>query len=307
MRLRLCSLAPRILMNLDEVMMRVRTEHRPLRQKWRKRSIVRKLYGRGKAGDRAAFARSTGVSGVTPGTFLVRPQATASYHPGMRGKADPDWKQLLESWKARQSELRERMAVAPLRPLPRFVAGADAAFSSDKSTVFAAAVVYDRDERRIVEVKTATRPAEVPYVPGFLTFREGPALKRAIGKLKHRFGVICFDGQGYAHPRRCGLASHISITLDVPGVGVAKSRLLGAFEDPDPAAGSFTRLMHDNERIGTVLRTKTNTRPLFISIGHKVDLDSARKLVMACVTRYRIPEPTRQADIEVAKLKARHR
>jgi deoxyribonuclease V len=99
----------------------------------------------------------------------------------------------------------------------------------------------------------------------------------------------------------------MSITLDVPGVGVAKSRLLGTHDDPDPAAGSFKRLMDGREQIGTVLRTKSNTKPLFISIGHKVDLDSARRLIMACLTKYRIPEPTRQADIEVAKLKSRHR
>src|SRR5687768_1975040 len=215
-------------------------------------------------------------------------------------KDEPGWKDLVESWKARQLELRRKLVIERLDPLPRFVAGVDAAFSKDKRTVFAAAVVFDREERRTIEIAHATTEAKYPYIPGFLSFREGDAVLEALSRLKQAFGVICFDGQGYAHPRRCGLASHLSITLDVPGVGVAKSRLLGTFEEPDPAAGSFKRLMDNGEQVGIVLRTKDHTRPLFVSVGHRVDLDSARRLVMACVTRYRVPEPTRQADIEVA-------
>jgi deoxyribonuclease V len=218
-------------------------------------------------------------------------------------KTDPNWAALVEEWKATQRGLREKLVVQPLDPLPRFVAGADAAFSEDKQHVFAAAVVYDRQEQRIVEVAHARRPAEVPYVPGFLSFREGPAVREAVGDLKHEWGAICFDGQGYAHPRRCGLASHMSILLDVPGVGVAKTRFIGTYDEPAPAAGSASPLMDNGEQIGLVLRTRDGTRPLFVTIGHKVDLGSARRLVLACCTRYRIPEPTRQADIEVAKLK----
>jgi deoxyribonuclease V len=222
----------------------------------------------------------------------------------MRGKDDPDWKDLVQSWKAKQHELRARMIVAPLtEPLPRFVAGADAAFSDDKSTVFAAAVVYDRLEQRIVDTAHATRPAEVPYIPGFLAFREGPAVLDAIGKLKTNFGVICFDAHGYAHPRRCGLASALSIELDVPGVGIAKSLFVGTYDEPAPPAGSTSPLMDNGETIGLILRTRDRVRPVFVSVGHRVDLASAARLALACVTRYRIPEPTRQADIEVAKLK----
>ena len=221
----------------------------------------------------------------------------------LRGKLDPQWNDLVAQWKATQVALRRRMIVAPLRPLPRFVAGADAAFSADKSTVFAAAVVYDRVERRLVDVAHATRAAEVPYVPGFLSFREGPAVLDAIGKLTHEWGAICFDAHGYAHPRRCGLAAHLSIQLDAPGVGVAKSRLIGTHADPPASAGGFSELTDKDEPIGIVLRTRDGVRPVFISIGHRVDLASARELALACVTRYRIPEPTRQADIEVAKLK----
>lgn len=209
----------------------------------------------------------------------------------------------IAQWKAQQIEMRQRLVLRPLRPLPRFVAGADVAFSPDKKTVLAAAVVYDREAQRIVEVVHATRPVEFPYIPTFLSFREGPAVLQAIRSLRHPFGVICFDGQGYAHPRRCGFASHMSIVLDVPGVGVAKSRLIGTFEDPAPEAGAYSPLMDNGEQIGLVLRTRPRVRPLFISIGHKVDLASAAELAVACCTSYRVPEPTRQADIEVAKLK----
>src|SRR6185312_1944580 len=107
----------------------------------------------------------------------------------LRGKHDPDWKDTVESWKATQLELRKRTIVQPLDPLPRFVAGVDAAFSQDKLRVFAAAVVYDVEERRVVEVRHAIRPAQVPYVPGFLSFREGPAVLEAVGKLTHEWGA----------------------------------------------------------------------------------------------------------------------
>ena len=221
----------------------------------------------------------------------------------MRGKNDPDWRELVESWKRQQEEMRQRIIVRPLRAIPRYIAGADAAFSSDKHFVYAAAVVYDRIEHVVVEVAHAMREAEVPYVPGFLSFREGPAVLEAIGKLRHTFGAICFDGQGYAHPRRCGLASHISIVLNMPGVGVAKSRLIGDWENPGQKAGDYSSLTDGQERIGLVLRTRDGTRPLFVSIGHKVDLDSSRELVLACCTKYRIPGPTRHADVEVGRLK----
>ena len=216
------------------------------------------------------------------------------------------WSPLIVKWKAKQAELRARIILRPLRPLPRFVAGADAAFSPDKKWCYAAAVVYDREERRIVEVAHARGRVEAPYIPGFLSFREGPTVLDAIGELKHDWGAICFDGQGYAHPRRCGLASHMSVTLDRPGVGVAKSRLIGNFDEPPPAAGSTSPLVDKAEQIGVVLRTRDGTNPLFVSIGHKVDLPTSVELVLACCTKYRVPEPTRQADIEVAKLKAKY-
>src|SRR5690606_10448334 len=125
----------------------------------------------------------------------------------------------------------------PLAELPRFVAGADAAFSKDKATIFAAAVVYDRVEQRLVEVAHASGRTGAPYIPGYLSFREGPTVAAALRKLRHPFGAVCFDGQGYAHPRRCGLATHVGVELDVPSIGCAKSRLIGTFDEPAHEAG----------------------------------------------------------------------
>lgn len=214
---------------------------------------------------------------------------------------------LTEQWKATQREMRKRMIFASLpQPLPRFIAGADCAFSPDRETIFSVALVFDREERRVVELTHVVQPVEIPYVPGFLSFREGPAVIAALSNLQHPFGVIMIDGHGYAHPRRCGIAAHVSITLDQPGIGSAKSILIGTHAELPPQAGARVPLIHRGETIGVVLRTKDHVNPVYVSIGHRSDLDSAVELVLACCTKYRIPEPTRQADIEVAKLKARY-
>jgi len=210
---------------------------------------------------------------------------------------------LIESWRKEQLDRAARVKIQPLSPIPRFVAGADCAFAADKKSIFAVAVVYDRVEQKVVEIARDHRPLTVPYVPGYLSFREGDAVLAAIGKLKHEFGVVCFDGQGMAHPRRCGLATHLGIELDMPAVGMAKSVLCGEFTEPKAEAGSISPLIHKDETVGWVLRTRANVKPIFLSVGHRIDLPSATALAMACVTRYRIPEPTRQADIEVARFK----
>ena len=222
----------------------------------------------------------------------------------MTNAPTPRWQDQVEQWKATQRELSARMVVAPLDPLPRFVAGADCAFSADKRTAFAAAVVYDRVEKRVVEVAHAAEPVGAPYVPGFLSFREGPAVLSVLRNLKHAYGVVCFDGQGFAHPRRCGLAVHMAVTLGVPGIGVAKSRFIGTCADLPEAAGSVVPLVDEGEPIGVVLRTRDGVNPLFVSVGHRVDLPSAVALVLDCC-KVRVPEPTRQADAEVARLKKR--
>jgi deoxyribonuclease V len=209
---------------------------------------------------------------------------------------------LIQQWKLAQQAMREQIIVAPLA-IPRFIAGADIAFSNDKSRAIAVALVWDREQNRIVEIASASTPVLAPYIPGFLTFREGPALTEAIGKLKSPFDVLCVDGHGYAHPRRCGLACYMGVTLNIPAIGVAKSRFIRQFAEPAQRAGATSDLIDHDEIIGAVLRTRDKTNPVFISIGHRVDLKSAIAIAMACVTKYRVPEPTRLADIEVARVK----
>ena len=209
----------------------------------------------------------------------------------------------IAAWKERQEALRSVIQTRPLARLPRFIAGVDCAFSSDKRQVLCVALVWDRKTDKVVDQCDIVHPATVPYVPGFLSFREGPAVLRAVRGLKERFGAVMFDGQGIAHPRRCGLAAHMSVELDVVGLGVAKSRLIGTHQEPALARGDSAPLLDKGEVIGSVLRTRDGVRPLYVSVGHRVDLPSAQRLVLACCTRYRVPEPTRRADIAVSQLK----
>lgn len=215
------------------------------------------------------------------------------------------------AWKPVQQAVRERVVLAPLDPLPRFVCGADCAFGDGRfarhatKVIYAIALVWDRVEQRVVEQAELVLPLDVPYIPSFLSFREGPALEAVIARLTHPFGVITFDGHGMAHPRRCGVASHVGVRLDVPSVGIAKSILCGEHGDLSLPAGSTAHLVHQDEVIGVALRTRDRVKPVYVSVGHRSDLASAVALAMACVTRYRIPEPTRLADIEVSKLKGR--
>lgn len=209
----------------------------------------------------------------------------------------------VEKWKEIQEAMREKLVIAPLNPLPRYVAGVDCAFSEDKKSIFCAAVVYDREEQKQVDSASIKQAVSAPYIPGYLSFREGPAIHAVLKKLKHDYGAILFDGQGIAHPRRVGIATHVGVELDFPTIGVAKSRLVGTFKDPQNKSGAWSPLMDEAAEIGAVLRTRVDVKPLFVSPGHRTDLPSAIALVLACRTKYRLPEPTRLADILVGQIK----
>ncbi len=200
-----------------------------------------------------------------------------------------------------QESLRERVLVTPFRKKLRTVAGVDAAFSDDR--VFASACLYDFPGMIAVEQQSCILPLSFPYVPGFLAFREGPAVIAALQKLSRTPDLILVDGQGIAHPRGIGLASCIGVLTGIPAVGYAKSRLVGSYKEPLRERGSWSPLTSDGKVVGAVLRTRDDTRPLFISPGHKTDLDSAIRLVLACTGGFRIPEPLRCADMQSKKLK----
>ena len=210
----------------------------------------------------------------------------------------------LEAWKQRQDELRAQMRIEPQKRIPRFIAGVDCAFTTDKRRILCAALVWNREKDVVVDKAQVVRPLEVPYVPGFLSFREGPAVVEAVRALKHDFGAVLFDRHGYSHPRRCGFAAHVSVELGLIGAGVAKSRLIGMHATPGRRRGSHVPLMDGKEVVGAVLRTRDEVRPVYVSVGNRIDLPSAIALVLACCTRYRLPEPTRLADRAVARMKS---
>ncbi|MEK6674593.1 MAG: deoxyribonuclease V [Planctomycetota bacterium] len=176
------------------------------------------------------------------------------------------------------------------------IAGADLAFSPDKRWCIAGVVVWAKSEHRVTEQIVVRRRVRFPYVPGLLSFREAPAILAAIVKLKSAPDVFLFDGQGYAHPRRLGLASHVGLWIDRPSVGCAKSVLVGTGDEPEPRKGSMAELRHRGEVVAMSLRTRDRVKPVFVSVGHRISLVAAAKLVLSCCTRFRLPEPTRLAD-----------
>ena len=175
-------------------------------------------------------------------------------------------------------------------------AGTDLAFSPDGSTCVAGVVVWDVHAREVVEEHVARRPVRFPYVPGLLSYREAPAVIAVLRKLKCEPDVFLFDGQGLAHPLRFGLACHVGIFIDRPSVGCAKSILVGDAREPESARGSTAPLIHDGEQIGTVVRTRDRVKPIYVSIGHRLSLNTAVAVTLACGGGYRLPEPTRLAD-----------
>ena len=175
------------------------------------------------------------------------------------------------------------------------VAGIDIGFEDQGRTTRAAVAVLTFPDLELVEQALVRRPTDFPYVPGLLSFREIPAAVEAVAQLAHTPDLLVCDGQGLAHPRRFGLASHLGWFLDTPSIGVAKSRLIGAFDSPVQRRGAWTPLTDAAEVIGAVLRTRVGAKPVFVSTGHRVSLESAIGLALACTVRYRLPETTRQA------------
>jgi len=183
---------------------------------------------------------------------------------------------------------------------PKFIAGVDISPPTAQGIATGAVVVLDYPQLTVVETKVAKQKISFPYVPGLLSFRESPLILAACQKLIITPDIILVDGQGIAHPRRLGLASHLGLLLDIPAIGCAKSILCGRHEPVGAIPGSFAELRDNGEAIGAVLRTKTGVTPVYVSIGHKVDLESAIFWVMECCRGYRLPEPTRLAHLAAA-------
>jgi deoxyribonuclease V len=202
-----------------------------------------------------------------------------------------------------QGELASWVVTGPALDLGsvRYVAGADV--STEGERAYATVAVLDFPGLSVVEVEGFEAPLEFPYVPGLLAFREIPSVMGALRKVETAVDAVILDAQGLAHPRRMGLASHIGLFLDVPTVGCAKSRLVGEHEEPGLEKGSVVDLVHRGEVVGRVVRTRERVSPVYVSVGNGIDLSSATALVLACCTRYRLPEPTRQAHNAANRLR----
>lgn len=196
-----------------------------------------------------------------------------------------------------QSDLASRI-VAAGKPAAGFIAGVDVHPAGNSGMMRAAICVLSYPSLKPAEQKTATINVSFPYVPGLLSFREGPAVLAAFHKLRQQPDIILFDGHGTAHPRRFGLASHMGLLLDIPAIGCAKSRLYGSCGEPGPHKGDLSYLFNQQkEIIGGCLRTRDNVKPLYVSVGHKINLDFALKIVLACCVKHRQPEPLRLAHL----------
>lgn len=198
-----------------------------------------------------------------------------------------------------QKEFAQSISIAPRTNHWSLVAAADVSYSKRDPRIFSAVVVMKLPELEVVEAVTAAGLARFPYVPGLLSFREIPILAQAFQELSTVPDVLLCDGQGIAHPRRFGLASHLGLLYDLPAVGCAKSRLIGEYAELEKAQWTQTPLIDRGERIGTVVRARKGVKPLFISPGHLMDCESSVELVRQCTGRFRLPEPIRQAHILV--------
>lgn len=193
-----------------------------------------------------------------------------------------------------QNRLRQKLEIVPLGKKVETIAGVDAAFGEDR--VIGAACLFSFPDLKFIEETWSIKKLSFPYIPGYLSFREAPALIAALKKLKIKPDLILVDGQGIAHPRRMGIASYLGVLGNVPAIGCAKSRLVGLYQEPGMNKGDWSSLRLDQEVVGAVLRTRLGVKPLFISPGYRIDLADSLKIVLKSLTVFRIPQPLRRAD-----------
>ena len=206
-----------------------------------------------------------------------------------------------------QQTLREKLILDD-KKMPdkiRTIAGADISYSRGDNIFFAAVVLLEFPSMEVIEETSFTQRVAFPYIPGLLTFREGPPLLKAFEKLRNVPDVAIFDGQGIAHPRGLGLASHMGLLLDIPTIGCAKTRLTGEYIEVGNKVGDFSCLMLNNKIVGAVLRTKENVKPIFISQGHKIGLQRSVEIILSSCTGYKLPEPVRKAHLAVSRMRVK--
>ncbi len=215
--------------------------------------------------------------------------------PGLSLAYEHTWPQSVAEARCLQEQLAGKVILTDAFAGCDTVAGIDIGFEDGGATTKAAAVLLSFPGLETLESALIRRPTSFPYVPGYLSFREVPGALQALERLTRLPDLILCDGQGYAHPRRFGLACHLGVLTNIPTIGVAKTRLIGTHAELSGARGSWQPLIDQSERIGAVLRTRADTRPLYISSGHRISLETALARVLACTTRFRQPETTRRA------------
>ncbi|MBW2594582.1 MAG: deoxyribonuclease V [Deltaproteobacteria bacterium] len=216
-----------------------------------------------------------------------------------------DWNVSYDRAREIQNELRGKLILHD-ENLPdkiKTIAGADISYSRGSNTFFAVVMILDFPTMEIIEQASSSGMIDFPYIPGLLTFREGPVLLEAFRKLSLSPDIIIFDGQGIAHPRGIGLASHMGLFLNTPSIGCAKTRLVGSYDEAGNEPGDFSPLVHNGETRGAVLRTKKKVNPVFVSQGHKIGFDMAIDITLSSCRGYRLPEPTRKAHLAVNEIR----
>ncbi len=214
-----------------------------------------------------------------------------------RADAVPEWNGDTAAARDLQLRLAAEVVLEDRLPSPlRTVAGLDAGFEDGGAITRAAVVLLDADTLLPLESHIARVPTRMPYIPGLLSFRELPALIEAMSKMSTTPDLVFLDGQGIAHPRRLGVAAHFGVASGLPAIGVAKTALTGEYDEPGPQRGDASPLRDRGEIIGMAVRSRPRCRPLIVSPGHRVSISTAVELTLRCVTRYRLPEPTRLAD-----------
>ena len=214
----------------------------------------------------------------------------------MKIEPQHNWPNTVEEAIAIQNQLQSAVITEDQLGEVRYVAGVDMGFEEDYAISRAAVVVLSFPDLQLIEQAIARRPTTFPYIPGFLSFREVPAVMDALEKVSTTPDLILCDGQGIAHPRRFGLACHLGVLIDIPTIGVAKSLLVGKHDELPLEKGSWQTLRYKGETVGVVLRSRTGVRPLYVSSGHRISLPTAIDYVLSCLTKYRLPETTRLAD-----------
>lgn len=208
---------------------------------------------------------------------------------------------------ALQKELRAKVNITALHTPIHFIGGADISFNKFEETVYAGIIILKYPQMIPVDQVSIVATTKFPYISGLLAFREIPALLKAWNKLSQKPDLMVLDGQGIAHERRLGIATHFGLITGIPSIGCAKTRLTGTYTEPADIPFAESPLFHKNERIGTVLRTKIKCKPVFVSPGHKVSIEQSVAIIKNCTGKYRIPEPTRLAHLLVNETRIQHK